>query len=300
MALNAVFIGGSPRSGTTLLGTLLQCIPDACVTHESRFKFHRKWDDFSEKNQFISLLEQDWQYKAWNLSKIDYESCLSERDFYEKLVQSYCNGRPAYWIDHTPYNIRQFYRLRSIFPQSKFIHLVRDGRAVANSIMPLEWGPNSPRTAAREWTDYVGVGLATQVMHPGDVTMVKYETLIAKPVDTLNKLFAFIGIDHRIGGINELDLDIRFLPLSMRTGQHQNVGKLPDISNASKWQTELSDRAIAEFEHHAHGLLSALGYQVGSSGKRPSKMSLFLGMLVEKWRSKVINPPKYRAIRGIE
>ncbi|MEZ5656433.1 MAG: sulfotransferase [Sphingobium sp.] len=300
MAMNAIFVGGSPRSGTTLLGTLLQCIPGACVTDESPFKDTVRWANFEDENQFKNAIANDHKFKHWNIAGIENIECPSEREFYQLLLTKFHGTMPSYWIDHTPANIRSYGRLKSIFPEAKFIHLVRDGRAVANSVMPLEWGANTPAAAAKQWMEDVAIGLATQVMHPEDVTMVKYETLVAKPVDTINNLFAFLGIDHRISGVEELNLDASFLPQSMRVGQHKNVGKLPNPSNANKWQTQLHDRDVAKFEHYARGLLVELGYPARPPGKRPSKISLLRGMIAEKWLSRVINPPKYRAIRGIE
>ena len=47
-----------------------------------------------------------------------------------------------YWVDHTPVNLKFFMHLVKHYERAKFIHIVRDGRAVASSVIPLEWGPN--------------------------------------------------------------------------------------------------------------------------------------------------------------
>jgi len=46
-------------------------------------------------------------------------------------------------LEKTPHNVLFFPQIRQIFPSAKIIHVVRDPRAVAESLMRQSWGPSS-------------------------------------------------------------------------------------------------------------------------------------------------------------
>ncbi len=60
--VNAVFIGGCERSGTTLLASMLGCASGAIVTPESQFKYDFL-DDFTQYKNSDSL----WRLKMWGV-----------------------------------------------------------------------------------------------------------------------------------------------------------------------------------------------------------------------------------------
>ena len=64
---------------------------------------------------------------------------------------------------------------------AKFIHLVRAPRAVAASIMPLDWGPNNAIDAARYWVQKIAYGLAFESVYPEVCLKVKYEDILQEP-----------------------------------------------------------------------------------------------------------------------
>jgi omega-hydroxy-beta-dihydromenaquinone-9 sulfotransferase len=104
--------------------------------------------------------------------------------------------------------------LADVFPEARFVFLVRDGRAVAASLSRVDWWPDShvwwyggsPRRwaaegrdpweiCARNWVeelDQIGSGLAdvpeTQVLR------LRYEDLVAEPAATLERVAAFVGL----------------------------------------------------------------------------------------------------------
>ena len=168
--MKQVFIGGCGRSGTTFLAALINRNTKSIVTPESQFKF----DLLSRPNEsgvdYLRLLENNWRFGNWGLdvhklaSEVGNVSSLSE--FLTVIVKEYggVNGGEGadVWIDHTPNNIDYMIPLDNIFPEAKFIHLIRDGRGVAASVMPLPWGPNTVLAAADWWMKKLAVGLAAE------------------------------------------------------------------------------------------------------------------------------------------
>ena len=74
-------------------------------------------------------------------------------DVVRAVVAGYGRGRGRsefrHWVDHTPLNLRHAVALFRLFPDARMLHLVRDGRAVAASVLPLDWGATDADTAAR-------------------------------------------------------------------------------------------------------------------------------------------------------
>jgi sulfotransferase family protein len=55
------------------------------------------------------------------------------------------------WVDHSPWNISSAPDVLPLFPDAKFIHVVRDGRDRAASVVRLPWGAESFTGAVRRW-----------------------------------------------------------------------------------------------------------------------------------------------------
>jgi hypothetical protein len=111
-------------------------------------------------------------------------------------------------------NNRRVAVLRQVFPRCKFIHLVRDGRSVADSLVRVGWwadhqlfwagktprehkaeGANELHIAARNWVEgmhQIERGLQ-QIEADGKYTL-RYEQLLADPHGELRKLLKFMGV----------------------------------------------------------------------------------------------------------
>lgn len=57
------------------------------------------------------------------------------------------------WIDTTPRNLEDSPRILRLFPEARFIHMLREGRDTALSLTQQDWGPNDPIEALRWWAD---------------------------------------------------------------------------------------------------------------------------------------------------
>ena len=71
-----------------------------------------------------------------------------------KFVQvNLCKGPKGCRItgDKTPGYVREMIRIEHVLPEARFIHLIRDGRDVALSVLARDWGPDTVEGAARRW-----------------------------------------------------------------------------------------------------------------------------------------------------
>jgi hypothetical protein len=295
--MKSIFIGGADRSGTTLLASLLSCIEASVVTPESSFKTELLFDEPIDSMAYSKKLQLNSIFQRWNvdLKYIENKKHKCYEEYYFDLLHEYRPGKEIrYWIDHTPNNLRYSKQLNSVFKDCAFIHIVRDGRAIANSQIPLEWGTNTFLTAAKDWLNKLLYGAITQNLFPDRTILVKYEDLLNKESETIKSILDFLNIKE----ISKTEyLDASFLP-EFTKKQHSLVGRPVDKSRSQSWLSELSDQNITDFQYYAKDALELLGYElVDTQNKKVTKTHLVKEYLKELWFKKVINPIHYKKIR---
>lgn len=259
-----VFICGCPRSGTTMLADLLGASSQVIALQETGFKFRSK-SGLVDYEEYLRIAENgDHTVSTIGELKKDVFP-MADREFYEYVVSKYidifCSSKAdaKFVIDQTPNNVLLSYHLSRVFPSGKFIHIVRDGRAVFNSVKKVPWGPSTPVASARWWTSWVAPGLAMERSLGADrVLRVHYEDLVSRPEIELRRLCDFVGLDYvdsmlRGGGV---------IVSAYARDIHPNVGAGTKIEVAGKWRSELSDPEKGAFMSVACSLLAWLGYDV--------------------------------------
>lgn len=299
--MKPVFIGGCHRSGTTLLGALLGAHPRCLTTPESQFKTDALEgigvpENRQELLSFVQRAKRMRQLRRWELDPGALEIGVETRfaDLLHSFVRAYGEtvGKTSFdfWIDHTPKNIWHLSLLFSVFPDAKAIHIVRDGRAVAASVMPLDWGPNTIMASAYWWVHHVAFGLAAETQFGSDrVLRVRYEDLVVEPGRELERICNWLGVDfvdemQRGGGFNYPGGKFRY---------HALIHDAPNAARANAWMKSLSDRQIESFESQTRDLLPYLGYELKYRAAKTHRLNLLESLLVEPFQV-ALNALQYR------
>lgn len=291
--MRPIFIGGCPRSGTTLLAGLLGGHPECLAIPEMQFKFPlmRRVDVASgtiPPEDVLVELRGNWRFGIWDID-IDpdgfrnaWREDRDARDGVERLTFAQAvrgvvrcfaadarAAEPAVWVDHTPDNIRYAHRLLEHFRDATMIHIVRDGRGVAASVIPLDWGPNTAWSTAHWWPEWLAFGLAAEQAHPTRVIRVHFEHLLRDPRSVLSEVCEVAGLEvpEHLGTRTEIRLP------SYTHSQHRLVSRAPDASRADAWRRSLPPRHVEMFESYAGDLLRTLGYDLefGDSARRRTR-----------------------------
>jgi len=268
--MRPVFIGGCERSGTTMLSAMLAGHPEVLAVPESHFKFDafqqvRDWDKQRvDAPAMIQSISEHWRSKYWRPlpTPSSVEDLTSYRDVIFALVKRYAEARghevPSTWVDHTAANLMYLPSLVRLFPQARFIHLVRDGRAYAASLMRCDWGPVTALHAAKRWKMHLSYGLAAERgLHAERVMRIRYENLVAKPSALLAKICDHLGINFR----SRMEHGGQMDRATYNEQIHALVGDAPDPDRATAWREELDARDIEIFESEAKELLELMGYE---------------------------------------
>lgn len=275
--MRAIFIGGCPRSGTTLLASLLAGHPDYGATPETPFKraLHIEainsggeidWRKFAEKWKGNIHFRTFWDVSA---SRIDLPKSVHWKAFLEKLVKLYVQevyhkNTCSVWIDHTTSNIKLAYWIFEHFPGSRMIHIVRDGRAVAVSFRSLpHWGPKTILAAARWWREFVLTGLLVEQAFPKKVLRVKYEDLVSRTEDALIRICEWADLEFHPQMLTNSGYKVP----EWSQSQHNLIGKA--IQNRNRWEQNLSAREREIFESINSDLLKFLSYPQEFTAPKP-------------------------------
>lgn len=105
------------------------------------------------------------------------------------------------WVDGTPENSHFVLPLLRMFPEAKFIHILRNPRSVATSLMHFSTMGASDyqeRDAYETWTRLVrDAALSEQAFGPKCVMRLWHDDLVADPESALRQCMAFIGEPYR-------------------------------------------------------------------------------------------------------
>lgn len=310
--IRPVLIGGCDRSGTTLLGAMLGAHPDCICTPEAQFKIEvlQRLDLLGELENIeraAAYIEEHWRFRIWR-SGIDpnaapFDDISSYADLLAWVVRSYgsIHGKPDahVWVNHDPGNVKYATTLFELFPNAKLIHIVRDGRAVAASLMKMDGGPNVIISAADFWRSRLAGGLAAETAFgPDRVMRVRYEDLITNPESALRRISNFAEIDYvcemQAGG------GLAVPPYAERT--HRRIGSPPEPDRANAWQRELTLRQVEIFEYITGDLLAMMGYSpcFGRRAQQLTRWENWTLYFQDALRTQFVNrfQSKWRRYRG--
>jgi hypothetical protein len=169
--------------------------------------------------------------------------------------------------DKTPRYARRIGTLHALWPEARFVHLIRDGRDVCMSILNWKkaeralgrfstWGEDLVTTAALWWEWHVRLGredggsLAPKLYHE-----VRYEELVSRPAKTCETLCDFLSLPY-----DDAMLKFHEGRTKMKPGRDAKRAWLPTTSGLRDWRTQMRAEDLERFEAATGDLLEELGY----------------------------------------
>ena len=261
------FIVGSARSGTTLLRMMLNAHPRVAVPPESRFvvELYRGSDEVLV-GDFLRSLEAHKRWRTWGVpiasvaALLDEEPSASYAEAVEACYRAFAGTRDkSLYGDKTPRYVEHIELLHRLWPQARFVHLVRDGREVALSYADVPFGPKTVARAARLWATRVDKGVAAGRVLPEDLYLeVRYEDLLEDTENQARALSRFLGFDF-----DPAMLEYAKRPQAevLERATRYNPRVLEKIGRTRSWSEQMPKSQVEVFEAVAGKTLSALGYE---------------------------------------
>lgn len=269
------FIVGCPRTGTTLLRRILSSHSLVAIPPESLFVYEYLVAEHVPFDRRKAMLCNDPAFESWNirLTFEDLADCKTMADCIITAHKKYAasHGKP-FWGHKTPTIIRHTEIIAERQPQVIFVHMVRDSRAVANSLKCSKAHRLNVLMGAQRYNLDTNLGLALEARHPDRTRRVYYEELCRNPESTVRGLCDWIGVSFESGML--ANTGAQFLPLDayeLQHGHHSNVGKpiMPNFSD--KWKHELSQVEIELVNTLTADTMAKAGYKIVAYQSVPPK-----------------------------
>ena len=196
------FLVGCVRSGTTLLRNLLKQHPNLHAPEETHlFRWPHPFGtvDFSHIQQHNETLRAHRGLDG--VSEERYEALLNAatsrralQDGYAKLFFESQNIAAGRWFDKTPQNIYGILLLSAVYPEAKFVHIVRHPLNVVTSLKAGKvMGPHSLEAAINTWFEAVSIAHEFGSAWPDRLHTLTYENLTQSPQAEMRALLDFLG-----------------------------------------------------------------------------------------------------------
>jgi hypothetical protein len=205
-------------------------------------------------------------FRAWGMPPKELATAMAREDgvdFAEAMRKVYrgyarMHGKDRYG-DKTPAYVQHIRVLGEIFPEARFVHLIRDGRNVAMSLAEVKWGPGDVVDGALQWRERVlrgrqaGAGIGAH-----RYLEVRYEALIATPEPVLREVSGFLELPFADSMLRHSETAAMRIP-GRADGLHSRAATEP--SEARDWRRDLSREDLEAIEAAAGDLLGELGYE---------------------------------------
>jgi hypothetical protein len=288
-----VFIVGCPRSGTTLLQRLLDAHSHVAIAPETHF-IRRLWLDRSKRGDLNEdvvfeylvgevlalpeVLDMRLDRDAFRESARQIDRTYSA--LFALLLCQYAKGRHATVVgEKTPNHLLYMDILHGFFPAARFIHIVRDPRAVVNSWRTVPWSTGSIQGDTRVWARYIRTA-RSQGLPAGSVMTLTYEALISKPESTLRRICTFLQLPFEPGMLLFYEKASDTVDVTREPWKADTSRRLSDQA-ISGWRDTLSGDDVQTVERLAWREMLIFGY-------RPSMVRLLwvkaISILRTRWR----------------
>ena len=276
-----VFIMGCPRSGTTLLERLVNAHPQIAIIHESHWitRFFKKKIGISRNGMvtpdMVAALCEHHRFHLLDVSRELIEQWVNGPEpihytqFVSRIFDEFGARRGKRYVGDksTGGYLRNIDILHTLWPEARFVHLIRDGRS--NCLSMINW-PKSHKATARYkiweedrvatvalwWKWHIERGRETSANVPANQYIeLRYEALVDDTEQQCHKLCDFLGLPYH-------DAMLRFNE-GRETGdasQSANRAWRSPTRGLRNWQTDMPARDVEMFEAIAGNVLEELGY----------------------------------------
>ena len=267
-----IFVIGCARSGTTMLRAMLDAHPILAVPPESHFiapmwKARRRYgrNGTVDARRMTADIVRGHRFREWRIDPdaVGRRVAALERPTFTAVIDAVFMAYAAEhgklrWGDKTPNYALDVATLAEIFPRSRFVHLVRDGRDVALSLLQMPWWPNTLSEAAQVWSHWTRAARRDgRALGPGRYVEVRYEDLVEEPERELRKICELAGLAYEPAMLS--------YPKRATDGAvpsyHRNAQAAP-VKGLRDWSRDMRRDDVALFEAIAGEQMRAMGYEL--------------------------------------
>ncbi len=263
------FVIGRPRTGTTLIRTLLDVHPNSMippeapiilqfygkygkVTNWTREKILEFYNDLLQEQEWLFLSIGNWPMDREKL-KQDMLACEG-KNTYANLCQI-VNGNYHPYIekdlnilgDKNPAYANKTHYLLKMYPNAKIVLIYRDHRDHIQSMNKVDFGKTIVPINAYRWRKFVRINQKLIKKYPDQFYAFRYEDFVADPKPHFREICDFLGIKHndevfdfykhkgKIQGEENIEMLEKY---------HSSLFKPISTRNVGNWKDTLTDEEV--------------------------------------------------------
>jgi hypothetical protein len=266
------FVVGSARSGTTMLKSMLDRNDAVAIPPESHFipamwkRRTRYAPDgrLTRPDLFLRDLRSFWAWRYWDLpieqvaEEIERSGATTVSGAIEGAFRAYArrDGKSR-WGDKTPRYVENIRLLNEVFPSCRIVHMIRDGRDVALSMIAQNHLHQKAATPAFFWARSVAAGRDAGRSLGDRYYEICYENVVRDAERELTRLCSFLELEFDSTMLDHGD-GLAKLPKQFHR-MHGGLAR-PTTAGMRDWRTQMAPNEVAEFEAIAGGALREFGY----------------------------------------
>ena len=276
------FIIGRPRTVTTLLQSLFDAHPNIQIPWECQFVLNlyprygkiKKWTPELLQAFYDDLLTQ-WQFSAWNLDreklKEDLLNAAGENTFRNVCERVYLNFISLYpksdiqWIGDKNHGYTIYTdRLKRIYPEAKFIYVLRDYRDNFHSVTRVDFEMPVVSLVTYKWKYFYKQALSASRRYPGDFLFLRYEDLVRDPERYFGEVCTFLGIEYQPSVFDfykKKDEVAKTYPTDILEKHHKSLYNPINTSRLGLWKKNLTPVQVKMADMVAGKYALAAGYE---------------------------------------
>lgn len=250
-----IFIVGAQRSGTNWVERLVTVHPRVATVGTETHLFSHGLAPLVER--FHHGAAESPRVGAVYVDRTTLIGAI--RDFCDTVFLPHLGAAPAgadRLVERTPVHAFHLDLIGEVYPDAAVLHVVRDGRDVAASLVAQPWGPRTLTEAAIEWSRAVEAVWASRDRLNRFVE-IRYEDLLADTRATLSRLYEALGLEA-----DDAVLDAALAEASVWF----NVEPTRPVVAEGKWAGTLSPRDLREVTAVAGAALNRAGYACAPAG----------------------------------
>jgi len=319
-----MFMVGCQRSGTTLLQHMLNSHPEIAVMPEGgwfgtwyEMRLGVSHEGFAKRELVSRVLRTHKNIELGATPEeleamVEPEGEVRYADFVSNLFDRCGKARGKALVgSKNPDYLRRLPTMHRLWPQAKFVHIIRDGRDVCLSVstrwrnkpdfrgFPFflyeepdrifdGWTKDPVASAALWWEWTVRLGRDFGASLPaGMYHELRYESLVADPEAESRAICTFLGIPFHDAMLRHEET---FTPRRAKDGSimHANVGK-PVTAGLRDWRNQMDPAELDRFEAMSGSFLEELGYE--RAVPRPKPESLQEAAQISATFRSLVSPP---------
>lgn len=283
-----VFVGGCPRSGTTLLRSMLNAHPVLALPRETHFvleAYARRatFGDLRDDRNRMRLAKWIATRKRTQFDRLELDTGRAVTALHRApptvgslvgtALKLYADrfDKPR-WGDKRPMHVQELPAIFDMFPDAQFITIVRDPRAVVASMKKLgwldSWYDGTVAGGVDRWLHSVRAGRQGLRRHRDDQLLeIRYEDLVDDPAGVLGHVCTFLGLsDDGLEAMLQFHRGDTDIPTPQRSKYHPKLMQPVTDAALQSWNGVLTLEEVAFVEQTTGREMAHYGYEPRGAG----------------------------------